>query len=95
MRIRFTATALAEIEEILTYISAHDPSASIRVAEAIRQSIAWINTRPEASPIVYSSNVRAKLVGRFQYRVYYEIEGDNLIIRNVRSTRQQRPREES
>lgn len=91
MTIRFTETALAEIEEILSYISERNPSATVRVANAITDTIAWIKARPEAPPIVHSDNVRAKLVGRFQYRVYYEVQGGDLIIRNVRSTRRQRP----
>jgi len=95
MRVRFTETALAEIEEILSYIEKRNPNAAIDVADAIRRTVAWINAHPNTSPIVFSSNVRAKLVGRFQYRVYYETEGDELIIRNVRSTRQQRPWEDS
>lgn len=53
-------------------------------------AVAWIHARPRVSPIVYRGDVRAKLVGRFQYRIYYVIRGDELIIRNVRSTRRQR-----
>lgn len=91
MSIRFTETAFAEIEEILTYISERNAPAAARLARAIADTVAWINERPESSAVVYPDNVRAKLVGRFQYRVYYQIQGTDLIIRNVRSTRRQRP----
>jgi len=95
MRIRFTETALAEIEEVLSYISERNPNAATEIADAIRRTVAWINARPQASPVVHSPDVRAKRVGRFQYRVYYELRGDDLIIRNVRSTRRQPPWEPS
>jgi hypothetical protein len=45
-------------------------------------------------PIVYAGNVRAKLVSGYQYRIFYAIEGDQLIIRNIRSTRRLRPWED-
>jgi addiction module RelE/StbE family toxin len=95
MRIRFTETALDEVDEILSYIAQHNPSAAAKVADAIKQAVARAAARPQSSPIVYAGDVRAKLVGRFQYRVYYVVRGDELIIRNVRSTRRQRPWEES
>ncbi len=91
MRIRFTATALDEIDEILSYIAERNPSAAAKVAEAIWQTVARAAARPGSSPIVYAGDVRAKLVGRYQYRVYYVARDDEVIIRNVRSTRRQRP----
>ena len=95
MKIRFTKTAIDEVDEILSYIAQYNPSAAVKVADAIRQAVARAAARPESSPVVYASDVRAKLVGRFQYRVYYVVRGDELIIRNVRSARRQRPWEES
>jgi plasmid stabilization system protein ParE len=79
----------------LSYIAQHNPSAAENVAEAIIEAVARVVARPLLAPIVYTGGVRAKLLGRFQYRVYYEVRGDELIIRNVRSTRRQRPWEES
>jgi toxin ParE1/3/4 len=95
MKIRFTETALEEVDEILSYIARHNPAAAVKVADAIKQAVARAAARPESSPIVYADDVRAKLVGKYQYRVYYVMRGDELIIRNVRSTRRQRPWEES
>jgi len=94
MRIRFTETALEEVDDILSYIARHNPSAALEVSEAIVDAVAWINARPRASPVVYPGDVRAKPIGRFQYRIYYAIRGDELIIRNIRSTRRQRPWED-
>ena len=95
MRICFTETAVDEVDEILSYISQHNPSAAENVAEAMIEAVAQVAARPLSAPIVYTGGVHAKLVGRFQYRIYYEVRGDELIIRNVRSTRRQRPWEES
>jgi plasmid stabilization system protein ParE len=89
--VRLTATALAEIEEICAYISKDNPTAAASVSAAIQRTIASIAKRPNLAPLVHDGRVRAKLVERFQYRVFYEIEDQVVIVRNVRSTRRLRP----
>jgi plasmid stabilization system protein ParE len=89
--VRLTATALAEIEEICAYISKDNPTAASSISAAIQRTIASIAKRPKLAPIVHDNRMRAKLVERFQYRVFYEIEDQVVIIRNIRSTRRLRP----
>jgi plasmid stabilization system protein ParE len=91
MRIRYTATALAEIEEICSYIAKDNERAAADVAAAIERTVAAIAKRPESAPVVHEGRVRAKLVERYQYRVFYEILGSDIIVRNVRSTKRLRP----
>jgi len=91
MSVRLTDTALAEIEEICAYIAKDNLAAAANVAAAIERTIAAIEKRPKLAPIVHDGKVRAKLVERFQYRVFYEVEGQVVIIRNVRSTKRLRP----
>ena len=91
MRFRYTETALAEIDEICSYIAQDNPVAAGNVAAAIERTVAAIVKRPKSAPIVHEGNLRAKLVERFQYRIFYEIEGQEVIIRNVRSTKRLRP----
>jgi plasmid stabilization system protein ParE len=89
--VRLTATALAEIEDICAYIRKDNPTAAASVSAAIQRTITGIAKRPNLAPIVHDGRVRAKLVERFQYRVFYEVEDQVVIIRNVRSTRRLRP----
>jgi plasmid stabilization system protein ParE len=91
MSVRFTATALAEIEEICAYIAKDNAMAAAAVAAAIERTVQRIAKRPHSAPIVHDGKVRAKLVERFQFRVFYETAGNDVIVRNVRSTRRQRP----
>ena len=94
MKVRYTDTALAEIDEIISYIARDNPRAAADVAAAIEKTIASAARRPASAPVVYADDVRAKMVGRYQYRVFYAVRGDELLVRNVRSTRRRRPREE-
>jgi plasmid stabilization system protein ParE len=91
MSVRLTEIAFAEIREIYAYIAKDNPVAAAAVAAAIERTIAAIEKRPTLAPIVHDGKVRAKLVERFQYRIFYEVEGQLVIIRNVRSTRRRRP----
>ena len=52
MKIRFTETAIDEVDEILSYIAQYNPSAAVMVADAIRQAVARAAARPESSPVV-------------------------------------------
>jgi plasmid stabilization system protein ParE len=91
MIIRYTDTALDEIDGILSYIARENPNAAVRVASAIERAVADIEEQPQSAPIIYDRDVRAKLVVRYPYRIFYMLRSDELIIRNVRSTRRQLP----
>jgi toxin ParE1/3/4 len=91
VKIRYTRTALAEIDEICGYIRRDNPRAAAEVAVAIERAVAWIARHPQSAPVVFENAVRAKLVGRFQYRIFYVVDDRELIIRNVRSTKRRRP----
>jgi plasmid stabilization system protein ParE len=92
--IRYLAGALREIDEILDYIAVDNPQASKRLGDAIQRTISWIDKWPLLSPIVHNGSLRSKLVSGYQYRVYYVVEGPDVIIHNVRSTRRLRPWED-
>jgi plasmid stabilization system protein ParE len=91
MKVRLTATAEKELDRILAYIEADNPDAAKRVGVAIEQALDWIRRWPLASPIVPGQRVRSKLVPRYQCRIYYAVTQDDVVIRNIRSTRQLRP----
>jgi plasmid stabilization system protein ParE len=91
MRVRFTATAHAEIADIVSYIAEQNPAAAADLLNEVERTIAMIAERPRLAPVVYRGGVRARMVGSYQYRVFYVVKGDDLIVRNVRSTRRLRP----
>jgi plasmid stabilization system protein ParE len=91
MKVRYTDTALVEIDEICSRIEQDNSVAAADVAAAIERTVGWIAAHRNWAPIVYEGRVQAKLVERFQYRIYYEVEARGVIIRNVRRTKQLRP----
>jgi plasmid stabilization system protein ParE len=91
--IRYTSFALREIDEILDYIERDNTRACENVRIALQRTITWIARRPRMSPIIHR-DVRAKLVLGYQYRIFYVIDGPDIEIRSVRSTRRLRPWED-
>jgi plasmid stabilization system protein ParE len=91
MRARETDTALQEIEQILAYIAAHSVSAASAVAAVMERTIGDIEDAPAAAPFLVDYNINAKLFRGYQYRVFYIFSEEELIIRNVRSTRRLLP----
>lgn len=84
MKVRYTATALSEIEDILTYIARDNPSAALRVSLTM---LATIERVVEFPHIAIESNVPAVRVAPvlpYRYLIFFSFIDGELIVRNVR-----------
>jgi hypothetical protein len=61
------------------------------MAKALQQALDWIGRWPTASREVLGQGVRTTLVVKYQYRIFYTVRRDEIVVRNIRSTRQRRP----
>lgn len=85
MKVRYTETALADIDEILAYIAAENPIAADRVASQVEHTIGLIGRFPELGRLKYRNVVRMLPVRRYpQYLVFYAIRDDEVVVLNVR-----------
>jgi toxin ParE1/3/4 len=91
MRIRFTATAFAEITDIRDYIAKDNPAAARAVVLRIEQVVAHIANFPHIARAIDETGVRMFPVGPFPYLIFYTLEGNEIIIRNVRHGRRRQP----
>jgi addiction module RelE/StbE family toxin len=90
MRVRFTATAFAELIEIRDYISKDNPVAAKAVVLRIEQVIARIAQFPHIAREIDESSVRVFPVGSFPYLVFYTVDQGGVIVRNVRHGKRKR-----
>lgn len=90
MRVRFTATALAELKEIHDYIAKDNPAAADAVILRVEQLIARIADFPLIAHTIDDSDIRVFPVNPFPYLVFYTVDGDDVTIRNVRHGRRRR-----
>lgn len=93
MKVRFTATAFAELNHIRDYIARDNPSAAKAVVLRIEQVIARIADFPHIAREIDPSGVRVFPAGPFPYLVFYTVGDDGVIVRNVRHGRRKRPGE--
>ena len=90
MRVRYTATALREIESILGYLAERNPTAATAVGARIEQVAAWLGQFPKIGYAI-EDDVRMLPIGRYPFLIFYTLRSDEVIIRNVRHHARQRP----
>ena len=93
MRVRYTRTALVELEDILSSAARNNPVAAHDIGAEIEKVIARLTDFPLSAVSTDIRGVRVALVHRYPYLVFYEVDGEVLVIRNIRHAARQRPRE--
>jgi toxin ParE1/3/4 len=84
MRVRYTETALTEIEEIITHIAKDNPSAARRVAVTILATIERVAEFPHTAVETNVPEIRLAPALPYRYLVFFTVNKDALIVRNVR-----------
>jgi toxin ParE1/3/4 len=84
MKVRYTETALGEVNEILSYIAKDNPLAAEEVAAVLQAAIRRLADYPRLAIETDDSNVRVAPVLPYRYLIFYGIDDRALIIRNVR-----------
>ena len=83
MRVRYSRTALDELEEIVSYVAARNSSAAAAVASRVEQVVGWVGEFPRIGYVI-ESDVRMLPIGRYPFLVFYNVAGDKVVIRNIR-----------
>jgi plasmid stabilization system protein ParE len=91
MRVRFTATANDENDRLLATIAADNLATAEHVASAIEATIARLRSFPHLGSETDVTGVRLTVVKRYAYLIFYVIENDDIVIRNIRHPAQRRP----
>jgi plasmid stabilization system protein ParE len=91
MRIRYTATARAEADEIFKHIARDNQTAATAVAAAIKNGIARLAAFPRIGAATTDPNVFTKIALPYHYLIFFSIDRDTVIIRRVRHPARRRP----
>ena len=84
MKVRYTETALIEVDHIFAYISERNRSAATRVVARIERAIEDLGQFPKAAQETGETGVRRKVVGRYPYIIFYTVEAVEVVILHVR-----------
>ncbi len=95
MRIRFTRQAQADLDQIFTYLDERTPVAAGAVKARIVSAIGLLSDHPLMAPETDEPGVYELTIVRYPYKVYYQVEGDEVWIVHIRhSARRPWPSEE-
>jgi plasmid stabilization system protein ParE len=84
MRLRYTETALSEIEGIFLYLSERNPGAAKVLANRLKDVASLLKDYPLFGRESDEPGVRIASLVRFPFLIFYTISGDEVVILNVR-----------
>jgi addiction module RelE/StbE family toxin len=84
VRLRYTRTALADLDSIIDYIAQESPRAAKRVHARIFAMIDLLARHPEIGTRTDDPSIRRMVINPYPYLVFYEPTSDALIIHAVR-----------
>ncbi|HZV20548.1 MAG TPA: type II toxin-antitoxin system RelE/ParE family toxin [Hyphomicrobiales bacterium] len=84
MRIRYTPSSLAELDDILDYIAERSPQGARKVQARIKQIINLIALHPLIGRITDDAEVRRITTSPYPYLIFYEVTDTEIIIRRIR-----------
>jgi toxin ParE1/3/4 len=91
MKIRYTETALIEIDEIFAFIATDNVTAARAVVDRTQATIDRLSQFPRLGHIANENDVRSIQVGRYPFLIFYTIDQNEVVILHVRHTARRRP----
>lgn len=89
MRVRYTLRAHGDLDAIYRYLDERSPTAAHSVKALIERRIASLADFPQMGPETDEPGIRELTIVRYPYKVYYEVEGDEVWIIHIRDVRRQ------
>lgn len=84
MKLRHTAKALGELDDILTWIAEQSPRGARNVQRRLRTMIDLLAEHPRSGQMTNEPRLRRIVVAPYPYLVFFEAADDEVIIIGVR-----------
>src|SRR5262245_61158171 len=92
MRLRWDTRALQDLRDIRSYFAKHgSPAAADRVRRHLRTRIERLLSNPFIGVMSTIPDIRTLPPTRFPYRIYYTVQGDDVVILHIRHTARSAP----
>jgi len=82
--VRYTRRALAELDEVLSFIERQSPQGARSVKSRIEEVIALLSQYPHAGPLTNKGRLRRIVAYPYPYLIYYQANETNVVIHGVR-----------
>jgi plasmid stabilization system protein ParE len=94
MKVRYTDTALGELENIFSYLFERNPAAAKSVAVRVKDIAALLEEYPFFGHESDEPSVRVASLVRYPFLVFYTVSADEIVILHVRHAARLWPWEE-
>ena len=92
MSLAYSPRALADLQKIVADIEPHRPSGAASVVRKIEATVELVGQYPRAGRVLSRrAAVRVLPIGKYPYRVYYQVVGDDVEILHIRHTSRRVP----
>jgi toxin ParE1/3/4 len=88
MRVRYTLRARADLHEIYSFLRTRAPASAEIVKSAIERRIASLADFPLMAPATDEPGIHELTLVRYPYKIYYEIQDDEVWIIHIRHASQ-------
>jgi plasmid stabilization system protein ParE len=86
VKLRYTKTALREIDSAISHISSQSPQGAQNVAARFREILTLLEDQPFSGVSTGRKNGRRFSLKPYPYIVYYRVETDEILIQRFRHT---------
>jgi plasmid stabilization system protein ParE len=91
MKVRYTETALVEIDGIFSCLADRDSGVAAQVVARFEQLVSRLAEFPLLGYVVNEAGVRILPLGRYPYLVFYTSQAEEVVILHVRHAARLRP----
>lgn len=84
MRLRYTRTALRQIETILTYVADRSPQGAERLQARILASVGLVLEHPYAGQATSRPSTRRMVLTPYPYVLFYRVMADEVVVMRLR-----------
>jgi toxin ParE1/3/4 len=84
LKLRYTPKALAELDDILTYIAERSPQGARNVQARIRAITTLLLQHPLSGQLTSESGLRRIVTPPYPYLIFYEVTVEEVVIIGVR-----------
>ena len=84
MKLRYTPSALADLEEVLAYISTRSPQGATRVRARIKAVTDLLREHPRIGTLTDDPTIRRMTTSPYPYLIFYEPTETEIVIHAVR-----------
>jgi plasmid stabilization system protein ParE len=83
VKVRYTRSALRQLEQVLSYIEAHSPQGAKKVEMRIQELLGILETQPQIGRKTSDPRIRRIVATPYPYVVLYQIHAGEIIVRTI------------